>query len=114
MAVSGSWRVYGSVTGLPSGTRAVDVSVNVGTGVDVTQQIVAVGAGFNSVTVPTGYTAVLIVPPSGNAQTITLKGITGDTGVPLSPTQPTLLTLGAAAAFGLTVGGAVTITLIWM
>lgn len=115
MAVAGSWRIYGAVSGLPSGIRGVDVSIPVGTGVDVTQIFTPGGSGFTAMTVPTGYTAVLIIPPAGNANTITLKGITGDTGIALSKTLPTLLSLGASAAFGLTVGGAITsITLIWM
>lgn len=48
-------------------------------------------SGANTVVVPPGGGSpsndaggVFIVPPSGSAVTITLKGVTGDTGVPLS------------------------------
>ena len=113
MAVSGSWRIYGSVTGLPTGTRAIDVSITVGTGVDYTTTVTTGGAGFNAFTVPTGYTAVAIIPAAGNAQSLTLKGVTGDTGIALSETQATVLTL-ATATLGITCGGACTYTLLWM
>lgn len=115
MATSGSWRVYGSVSGLPSGTRAVDQTVTAPTtAVDSTQTLVTGGAGFNAITVPTGATAALIIPDPANTQTIQLKGVTGDTGIPLSKTQPSLITFGATPAFGLTVGGVVTIVIVYM
>ena len=74
--------------------------------------------GFNSIAVPSagGATAkaVTIIPPAGNTQTITLKGVTGDTGVALHLTDPATISLGAAAAFGLTVGGNITgVKFIW-
>jgi len=64
--------------------------------------------GFNSIPFPTGGTTVkgaTIIPPPANAQTITLKGITGDTGIPLHKTEPTSIALENPSAFGLTVGG---------
>ena len=74
--------------------------------------------GFNALTVPTagGATAkaVTIIPPAGNAQTITLKGVTGDTGVALHLTDPTTISLGASPSIGLTVGGNITgVKFIW-
>ena len=62
-------------------------------------------AGFNLITPPadTVATGVTIVPPSYNELTITLKGITGDTGLLLNPSDPTSLGLGSpTATFGLT------------
>lgn len=35
--------------------------------------------------------AVVIAPPAGNIVTLTLKGVTGDTGIALSLSAPTLL-----------------------
>ena len=61
-------------------------------------------ATFAAVTFPAGgstITGCIIVPPAGYAGTITLKGVTGDTGVILHPTDPTYISLGASAAFGL-------------
>lgn len=40
--------------------------------------------------VPTGLT---IIPPSGNTTLMTLKGVTGDTGIALHKTDPTTLSL---------------------
>src|ERR1044071_1814279 len=47
---------------------------------------ITLASGANTITVPTGGTtptAVTIVKPAGNTVLITLKGVTGDTGVPL-------------------------------
>lgn len=74
--------------------------------------------GANTILVPTGGTTVkaaTIIPPAGNLQTITLKGITGDTGVGLSKLDPTTIAFDTApASFVLTVGGNVTgLRIIW-
>lgn len=67
--------------------------------------------GDNTITVPTGGTTVkgaTIVPPAGNAQTITLKGVGGDTGIPLSKLDPTSLGFETAPVnFVLNAGGAI-------
>jgi hypothetical protein len=58
--------------------------------------LVTLASGFNSITVPTGGAtckAVTIKPPSGNTIQITLKGITGDTGVLLHLTDPSSISL---------------------
>lgn len=48
---------------------------------------------------------VLIIPPRGNANSITLKGVTGDTGIPIHPNGPALLSVpsGGAPTWGITV-----------
>ena len=56
------------------------------------ETIVALTNGANTVTVPTGATAAIIVPPNASypqpnpnwGGTLTLKGVTGDTGVAIS------------------------------
>lgn len=69
--------------------------------------IVTLVVGFNLITPPTGGKtpkACTIVPPAGNVNAMTLKGITGDTGIPLHLTDPTSIGLGApAGTFGITV-----------
>ena len=76
------------------------------------EQVIDLISGFNSITIPTGGSSVpigvIIRPPSGNVATLTLKGVTGDTGVGLHATNPTFVTLVAGAAFGITAGAAVT------
>ena len=75
-------------------------------------------SGANTITPPqSGVTAkgVIILPPSGNAVTITLKGVTGDTGVALHKTDPTMISLDSpTATFVLTAGGTIdNVRLIW-
>jgi hypothetical protein len=82
------------------------------------QQLISLAVGTNTITVPTGgatATAVTIVPPAGNVQAITLKGIAGDTGIILHPTDPTTIALGpTVTSFVLNGGGAVAgLRLIW-
>lgn len=74
--------------------------------------------GDNTITVPTGGSTVkgaCIIPPSGNAQAITLKGIGGDTGIALSKLDPTSIAFEAAPAnFVLNAGGAITgLRIVW-
>ena len=70
------------------------------------------GSGtFISTSSPAGAYGVLIEPPSNNLIQLTLKGITGDTGIPIAANLPTLLTFFAPAsanAVGLTSSAAVT------
>ena len=72
----------------------------------------SLSAGDNTITVPTGGSTVkgaTIIPPSGNTQTITLKGAGGDTGIPLSKVDPTSLAFETApASFILNAGGIIT------
>lgn len=67
--------------------------------------------GDNTITVPTGGSTVkgaTIVPPTGNAQSITLKGVGGDTGIPISKLDPTSLGFEAApVSFILNAGGVI-------
>lgn len=72
--------------------------------------------GFNSIPIPAAALGVVIVPPPGSAVTKTIKGVTGDTGMPIDPANPTLLRFTAAqnANLGLTANGAETITLLWV
>lgn len=71
-------------------------------------------SGFNTITVPvvataTKATGVWIIPPAGNTQTMTLKGVTGDTGISMHLTGWQYLSLAAAGvtSFGITAGAAI-------
>src|SRR5690242_2468757 len=61
--------------------------------------IQTLASGANTITPPTvgsgGATAVTIIPPAGNTATITLKGVSGDTGVVLHKTDPTTVALNS-------------------
>jgi hypothetical protein len=75
-------------------------------------------SGANTITLPTGGSvpvAATIVPPVSNTNTLTLKGVTGDTGVGLHLTDPAVVTLATTTtSFCITAGGAVTgLRIIW-
>lgn len=75
----------------------------------------ALTTGFNSIAVPATALGVTIVPPPSSTVALTLKGITGDTGVPIDPANSTRLkwTAGQVATLGITAGAAVTVALVW-
>lgn len=111
-----------------AGTATVNVAVTISGGIagQVNDQYVwtntsanelvtaqACGVGANTVNVPTLPTqaiGVVIIPPSTNTNAITLKGVTGDTGIAISPNTPTLLTFATVppASFVLTIATATT------
>ena len=70
--------------------------------------------GFNQIDKPTGAIGVTIYPPTGNIITLTLKGVTGDTGISMHLTHPLSLGLGASVTnFGITTNGTVALRAIW-
>lgn len=62
-------------------------------------QFVNLSSGANTFAVPAAAapTRVTIIMPSGNAVLVTLKGVVGDTGVPLHKTDPTSVALDSTA-----------------
>ncbi len=119
MAVTSTRNTVITFTGDNQSTLPINAAVNqTSPGVDTI--IVSLASGFNAITVLTaaGFvpTAVTLIPPAGNVVTITLKGVTGDTGIALHLTDPTTIALASSVtSFGLTVGGAgiVGLRLIW-
>lgn len=108
MAASGTVTIQGSVTGLPTGSKIFQASVTSAAAVDhtLTQDL---SAGANTITIPSGATCVMITPPSGNTQALTLKGVSGDTGIAISKTKPTLLSFDTPPAnFVINAAGSVT------
>lgn len=103
-------------------TLSEDLSANLQ--FDAADNLVASGSitlhdlasGANTITVPPGTNkGATIIPPSGNVETITLKGVTGDTGVSLHLTDPTSIALATGVAnFVLTAGAAIAdLTIVW-
>jgi hypothetical protein len=63
-------------------------------------QIITLAVGANTITAPasgTTPTALTIIPPAGNATAVTLKGVSGDTGIPIHLTDS--LTISLASGF---------------
>ena len=79
-------------------------------------QIITLASGANTITTPTTTTtACTIVLPAGNTHLVTLKGVTGDTGVILHLTDSTTIALDATAtSFCLTAAAQIVgVHLIW-
>lgn len=100
MAATGNVTVSGNVSNLSAGsssnfgpsTSNASAAVEYNTTVTLT-------TGANTITLPTGLTSLIIVGPNGTNPTpnpssgsvLTLKGVAGDTGVPMSNAYPTVL-----------------------
>lgn len=93
-----------------TGTETVAAATNSASPGSITTHTLASGA--NTITLPTGgstVTAATILPPTGNTQTLTFKGVTGDTGVGMHLTDPTTFAFASSVTtFCLTAGGTVT------
>jgi hypothetical protein len=102
----------GDVTGTETSTAATNAAS------PGTIEIKTLASGANTITIPAGGTtpvAVTIIPPTGNVVSLTVKGVTGDTGVRIHNTDPTVLAIDSSVAtFCLTAGAACTgVRLIW-
>lgn len=86
-------RITGQVAGLPTGAKDIDLTLNTSAGYC---DIVNLGSGANTVTVPSGVTRGLLVLSSANTATLTLKGVTGDTGIAQAVTGPILLSFNTS------------------
>jgi hypothetical protein len=86
--------IAGQQTGIPQGTNNINLSVTFSNISYVVEEILA--NGFTAITVPTvtgtsGPNGVIIIPSVSNSATMTLKGITGDTGILISKNYPTVI-----------------------
>lgn len=78
------------------------------------EQVTTLSSGANTISVPSGSTSAIIVPPSGNTVGITLKGVTGDTGVALYPSTPALIPIASGvSSFVLTAASTVQVCLVF-
>jgi hypothetical protein len=81
-------------------------------------QLLSLAIGANTIPVPAGGAtpvAVTVIPPAGNVVPLTLKGVAGDTGIPLHLTDPSTIALAAGVvSFVLNAGNVVTgVRFIW-
>jgi hypothetical protein len=64
-------------------------------------EIRTLASGANTITIPAGGSTSVsctIHPPSGNTTNITLKGVSGDTGIQLHDTDPSTIALDPSVA----------------
>lgn len=73
------------------------------------RSIISLTTGFNSIPIPAGCTFYGVTLPAGNSQAVTLKGVTGDTGILITPAggQVWLTPTSGQTTIGLTAAGAV-------
>lgn len=103
-------------TGDVTGTETISAASNAASPGQI--EIRTLSSGANTITVPAGGSSPLactILPPTGNSLSITLKGITGDTGIRLHNTDPTTIALDpSSTSFVLTAGAGITgVRLYW-
>ena len=112
MAVTSNRTVTVQLTGDVTYTQQFAAAANASSPGE--NELVALASGANTITPPTGARAVTILPPAANTVLLTLKGVTGDTGVVLHLTDPAVITLNnAATTFCLTAASTVTVRMIW-
>ena len=111
MAVTATRALTINFTGDISAANTFAAANNTASPADI--ELVNLSSGANTLTPPTGTKACTVIPPSGNTVLLTLKGVTGDTGVVLHLTDPSSFGLNALTAFCLTAASAVTVRIIW-
>ena len=95
------------------------VTYNLPNGVLQVNSVVFGSGTFISTTGPSGAVVCLISPPAANAVQLTLKGVTGDTGIPITPNNVTPIPFFSTAGtntIGLTSASAITgnVYLVWL
>jgi len=123
MAASGSMTLAANVTGGSDGARAFGPLVTTTAAAVIQTTTVTLVIGANTLTVPTGATAVVLLPPNAPSSTsvgsatfsgtLTLKGVTGDTGVAISAKWPTTLGFDTAPASFVVTSSAVGTLVAW-
>lgn len=115
MSVTASRVTTITYSGDISGTEQINATDNEDSPGQMEIKTLALGA--NTITVPGGGStpvACTIVKPSANATAITLKGVTGDTGIALHLTDPDTISLQGVTSFVLTAAAEIVgVRLLW-
>lgn len=99
MSVSATRSISIVYTGDVAGTETINAATNAASPGSV--EIKTLSSGANTITVPTGgstVTCCTILPPTGNTVLITLKGVSGDTGIPIHKTDPTSVAIDSTCS----------------
>jgi hypothetical protein len=97
--------LQGNISGGPTGTRSLTLTIPLASAVDATQ-VVTLSSGANTIAPPSGATVLVITGPNATNPTpnplssavLTVKGVSGDTGVAVSSKYPTMLTFDSTPA----------------
>ncbi len=100
MTAAATININGSITGTPTGTRTIGPLQLTSAAASGEVQRVVLQSGANTITVPTSPAAsgCVIVLPATNTAVVTLKGVTGDTGIAIGKTTTLVLNWDATAA----------------
>ena len=93
---TGSFTVQATVSGGPSGSEVYNSGSTITAAVP-SVQTVALNSGANTITLPTGTTFFIVIPPNAVVPqpnpayggVLTLKGVSGDTGLVIDNKIPT-------------------------
>lgn len=113
MAVTSDVYVSVKMTGDLELDQTFPMVQNVAAPGDVDQ--LSLGSGFNAITVPATAKGAIIIPAITGVVALTLKGVTGDTGIALSKNSPNLISFDTSppVTIGITTGSATTLRIVW-
>lgn len=102
---TGNMTIAANITGGADGSWSLSSTFLASTAVQAETQV-ALSNGASTITVPSGATSAIIVPPNAAypqpnptwGGTLTLKGVSGDTGVPISNKYLTPIVWDSATA----------------
>lgn len=100
MTASANIAISGTISGLSTGSRTIGpITLSSAAASGHVQQIV-LQSGANTITLPTAVapSGCIITLPSTNTAVVTLKGISGDTGIAIGKTTTTVLNWDSTAA----------------
>lgn len=99
MAASGTLSVGGSISDMPTGARAIGPITMTSSAASGVVIHVILQSGANTITLPTAIKPAMCVIklPATNTALVTLKGVTGDTGIVIGKTGYTVLPFDVTA-----------------
>ncbi len=80
------------------------------------QQVQALTAGNNTITVPPNAGGIILIPPSANTSLLTLKGVAGDTGIPVNKLLPFVFAFDTTPPASIVINAAtnVNVQIVWL
>jgi len=95
-----------------SGQNPIPIDTWINSYAPLANYTMTLASGFNNIVPPIDWLVArwfVFVPPRSNAQTIVLKGVTGDTGLNLNPNGPIVLPIPPLfeGGIGLTAGASI-------
>lgn len=115
-----SIRITGTITNTGSGSKDIDSGALTNSDCPVAVTTQRINATFAAITFPalvgSAVAKGVYIKPLNGSGTITLKGVTGDTGWAIHNTEPTFIRLASATSSpgGITTSADVTFEFVWV